>query len=238
MDVLYVVMPAYNESENVEALVADWYPVVEEHGGEGLSRLVIVDDGSRDDTYEKLLGLSQERPLMEVLTKPNGGHGPTLIFGYRHAIAQGADWIFQTDSDGQTLPSEFEGFWDVRADADAVIGVRSDRQDGLSRKFVERTLCLLLKLFFGVKVRDANAPFRLMRAPLVARYLDRLPEDFNLPNAMLTTYFVHAGDRVVWREITFRPRQGGKNFINVRRIVRIGWKALGDFNQLRKELNG
>ena len=106
MDSLYIVVPAYNESDNIEKFVNDWYPVVEAHSGDGNSRLVIINDGSKDDTYEKLLSLAETRPYLVPLTKTNGGHGPTLIYGYRYAIEQGADYIFQTDSDGQTVPSE------------------------------------------------------------------------------------------------------------------------------------
>lgn len=53
-ETLYIVVPAYNESKNVEQLVQDWYPVVEAHNGDGSSRLVIIDDGSRDNTYALL----------------------------------------------------------------------------------------------------------------------------------------------------------------------------------------
>ena len=65
------------------------------------------------------------------------GHGPTLLCGYRYAIKNKADYIFQTDSDGQTLPEEFEDFWIKRKRYDAVLGDRRDRQDGMSRVFVE-----------------------------------------------------------------------------------------------------
>ena len=51
-DFLYIVLPAYNEQENIEAVVAQWYPIVEAIGPE--SRLVVVDDGSRDKTYALL----------------------------------------------------------------------------------------------------------------------------------------------------------------------------------------
>ena len=95
--------------------------MIESHNTDGKSRLVIINDGSKDDTYEKLLSLAESRPYLIPLTKPNGGHGPTVIYGYRYAIEQGADYIFQTDSDGQTVPSEFEGFWEKRKKYDAVI---------------------------------------------------------------------------------------------------------------------
>ena len=64
-EILYIVIPAYNEEENIEQCVNDWYPVVESHDGEGSSRLVIVNDGSKDRTYEKLQELAKTRPLLK-----------------------------------------------------------------------------------------------------------------------------------------------------------------------------
>ena len=54
MNTLYIVIPAYNEAENITACVEDWYAIVERYGGEG-SRLVVIDDGSRDDTWKEIL---------------------------------------------------------------------------------------------------------------------------------------------------------------------------------------
>ena len=144
--------------------------------------------------------------------------------------------MFQTDSDGQTLPEEFPAFWDLRHEYDAVLGMRPDRQDGEARKFVENVLRGMLRVIFGVKVPDANAPFRLMKASLLRKYIDRMPEDFNLPNVMLTTYFAYFREKIAFRKITFRPRQGGTNSINIRRIIRIGIKAAADFFMLRRGL--
>lgn len=234
MDMLYIVMPAYNEEGNIDAVIRDWYPVVERHSGEGKSRLVIVNDGSKDSTLEKARSLMADRPLLEVLDKPNSGHGPTVIFAYDHAIKAGADYIFQTDSDGQTNPAEFEQFWEERNAYDAVIGSRAARQDGASRKFVEQTLLIILRMIFGVRVPDSKAPFRLMKRELLEKYLKRMPADFNLPNVMLTTYFAYYQETVKFIEITFKPRQAGTNSINIKRIVKIGWKALGDFKALKQ----
>ncbi|MEI3413041.1 MAG: hypothetical protein V8Q57_07525 [Blautia sp.] len=61
---------------------------------------------AEDNTYELLCACSKDRPLLVPLTKRNGGHGPTLLYGYRYAVDQDADYIFQTDSDGQTDPAE------------------------------------------------------------------------------------------------------------------------------------
>ena len=236
MSVLYIVIPAYNESANIKKTIEQWYPVVEKHNDEGRSRLVVINDGSKDNTYELLCTCAKDRPLLVPLTKPNGGHGPTLLYGYRYAIDQDADYIFQTDSDGQTDPAEFEQFWNQRGRYDAVIGNRTERGDGKSRKFVENVVCFLLRLIFGVKVPDANAPYRLMKADLVAQYIGKLPESFNIPNIMLTTFLVYYKEKVKFIPITFKPRQGGTNSINVKKIVKIGWQAVRDFRKLKKEM--
>lgn len=237
MNVLYIVIPAYNEEANIEKCINDWYPIVESHNGNGYSRLVIINDGSKDDTYKILQELAKTRPLLTPLTKPNGGHGSTVLYGYRYAIDHKADWVFQTDSDGQTNPAEFEQFWDNRNDYDAILGNRVVRGDGKDRKFVENTVCFLLRLIFGVKVQDANAPFRLMKASLVAKYIDKLPKDFNIPNIMFTTYFVYFHEKVLFLPISFKPREKGTNTINPKKIIKIGWKAVGDFRRLRREID-
>lgn len=203
----------------------------------GSSRLVIINDGSKDSTYDVLQEEAKTKPLLLPQTKPNGGHGSTVLYGYRFAIDNGADWVFQTDSDGQTNPAEFEEFWENRTLYDAIIGNRVVRGDGNDRKFVENTVCFLLKCFFGVKVEDANAPFRLMKTELVKKYIWKLPKDYNLPNIMFTTYFTYFHEKVKFIPLTFKPRQAGTNTINVKRIVKIGWQALGDFARLRKEIN-
>lgn len=238
-EVLYIVIPAYNEEENIETVIRDWYPVVERYSAEGQSRLVIIDDGSKDNTYQLMLDMkaTDEYPLLIALTKPNGGHGATVLYGYHYAIDQKADYIFQTDSDGQTIPNEFDAFWEKRADWDMIIGHRNHREDGISRIFVTKTLKLVLFLCFGVGVTDANTPFRLMRADTLKRYVGLIPEGFNLSNVLVSVIYAKKGLRVKYMPITFRPRQGGVNSINIPKIVRIGWKAVGDFWKFRKELS-
>lgn len=237
MDKLYIVVPAYNEAENIKNLIDAWYPVIERHNGDNSSRLVIINDGSKDNTYELVKKYTEDKPLLEALTKQNGGHGSTVLYGYRYAIQNDTDYIFQTDSDGQTNPDEFEEFWNLRTEYDAIIGNRSTRQDGESRKFVEKTLLLILKMVFHVSIPDSNAPFRLMKKELVEKYIAKMPEDFNLPNVMLTTYFAYFHEKVKFIEISFKPRQGGTNSINFKKIVKIGWKAVKDFRYLKKHIN-
>ena len=203
----------------------------------GYSRLVIINDGSTDNTYSIMKKYAETRSLLQPLSKQNEGHGATVIYGYRYAIENKADYIFRTDSDGQTDPAEFEKFWKEKEKYDAIIGKRIVCGDGKDRKFVEDIVCFLLRAIFGVKVKDANAPFRLMKASLVDKYIRKLPEDFNIPNIMFTTYFVYHHEKVKFLPITFKPRHGGKNSVNIKKIIKIGWKAIGDFRKLRKEID-
>src|SRR5687767_14632835 len=105
-------MPAYNEEANILNVVKQWHPVVQKIGSE--SRLVIVDDGSRDNTNKLLDSLIKDFPQLISLTKPNSGHGSTCLYAYRYALNNSADYVFQTDSDGQTDPEEFWQFWNLR----------------------------------------------------------------------------------------------------------------------------
>ena len=232
MSILYVVMPAYNEEENIESVVKGWYPVIA--GKDERSRLVIADSGSTDKTHQILENLKKEYSQLEILSNTGKQHGPKVIALYDYAIKHEADYVFQTDSDGQTNPDEFQKFWDMKDKYDAILGYRQVREDGKQRAFVEHVVCVLLKLYFGVKVPDANAPFRLMKTDIVKKYLYRLDSDYNLPNIMMTTYFAYYKEKLLFEKITFKPRQGGVNSINIPKIVKIGWKALHDFHMFKK----
>lgn len=233
---LFIIIPAYNEEENIEQVIREWYPIVEKYNGENESRLVIIDDGSKDSTYDIMCEYAKERPLFLPVTKPNGGHGATVLYGYKYALEQEADYIFQTDSDGQTIPEEFEQFWNEREQYDMLIGWRNHREDGFSRVFVTKVLKIVIQLCFGVSVTDANTPFRLMKAETMQKYIDLIPEDFNLSNVILSVLFVKNNCRMKFIPITFRPRQAGVNSINIRKIVRIGRKAWGDFREINRTL--
>ena len=158
---LFIVVPAYNEAENIGRLIDEWYPVVEKHNETGKNRLIVINDGSKDETLSILTNKAKNKQLLISLDKPNGGHGSAVLYGYRYAIENDADWIFQTDSDGQTNPAEFEQFWQLKEEYDAIIGSRPKREDGLSRLVVEKILLIILRIVFGVKMPDSNAPFRL-----------------------------------------------------------------------------
>ncbi len=227
-------MPAYNEEANIRTVVEQWHPVVEQIGED--SRVVIVDDGSKDATYRVLEELRATYPQLIALTKKNSGHGSTCLYAYRYAIEQGADYVFQTDSDGQTDPAEFTSFWEQRADYDFLIGARKERQDGFSRVVVTKVLKLVVMFIFGRVIEDANTPFRLMRASKLALLLKEIPQDFFLANVLVSVLAVSENMKTRWIPITFKPRQGGVNSINLKRIMKIGIKSVKDLRKVKKDI--
>lgn len=232
---LFIVMPAYNEAANIADVVAQWHPVVSKINDEDAdqaSRLVIFNDGSTDNTFSILQSLENEYPYLQAVNKENSGHGATLIEAYKHALQNDADFIFQTDSDGQTDPDEFWGFWNMRNDYDAIIGSRTTRQDGLSRVFVTKVLKAVVKRTFGIECEDANTPFRLMSAETLKENLALVPDGFNLSNVLLTVIYTKSGQKMRYIPITFKQRQGGTNSINIRSIISIGKQAVRDFKEL------
>lgn len=73
-----------------------------------------------------------------------------------------------------------------------------------------------------------------MKSEVVEKYIGRFPRNYNIPNIIFTTYFVYYNEKVLFLPISFKPRQGGKNSINVKSIIKIGIRALWDFAQFRK----
>lgn len=237
MSKVFFIMPAYNEAENIEETIEQWYSVVDRLSSEGESPiLVIANDGSKDNTFSLMQELKKKYPLFEPLDKPNSGHGATLLYLYRYSIDHGADYIFQTDSDGQTNPDEFWQMWRNRMKYDFQIGYRKGRQDGSSRVFVTKVLRLVVWLIFHVWVTDANTPFRLMQSDALKKILKVIPQDFFLSNVAISAIAVKWEYKIGWCDITFRPRQGGVNSINMKRIFKIGWKALKDFRDINSKL--
>lgn len=237
MKSLYIIIPAYNESENIREVIREWYPVVEKHNGDGTSRIVIIDDGSKDETYRIVKKTMQRMPLLECIHKENSGHAPSCMFGYRYALEHGADYIFQTDSDGQTKAAEFERFWTAKEKYDVIMGFRRQRGDGFSRLFVSRMLRVVIKACFHVDVLDANVPYRLMRADVLKDCLDLVPADYILGNVVLSVAFAKRGCYVKFLPISFVPRQGGASMYNWGRIFKIGRNSLKEFVSMNKMLD-
>ncbi len=232
-DTLYIVIPAYNEEANLEELLAGWYPMLDCAGPQ--SRILIINDGSKDGTAEILVRLQEDYPQLTYLNEENKGHGPSLIQAYTYAVEAGADYIFQTDSDNQTSPLDFPDLWMRRKAYPVCAGFRRNREDGKARVFVSKVLTAVLAIFYRVRVKDANVPFRLYRSSVLAVLLPKVSADFKLINALLMAETRKLGLLHYYHDITFSARQKGSNSINPKKIFLIGRQAIASlFRESRK----
>lgn len=235
-DILYIIIPAYNEEANLPSLIDEWYPVIERHSGGGLSRLVIIDDGSTDGTRSIAEAYSSEKDLLVVISKENGGHGQAVLYGYKYALSNNAQYIFQTDSDRQTSPDDFESFWRQRERFDAVIGNRYMREDGVSRILVSKTVSLTLAAMLHVFIKDANTPYRLMKASALSDCIKYIDDGEIIPNIMLTAVFKRKNYKILYKDIQFKARSAGKNSLDLKKISKIGSGALLRMKELDERL--
>jgi glycosyltransferase involved in cell wall biosynthesis len=179
---LALVMPTYNESECIARVVAAWR---ESLAGLGISyRMIVLDDGSRDDTAAQLDAFRSD-PAVEILHQANMGHGPTILRGYRHAVDI-AEWVFQCDSDDEISPGFLSIFWQRRGQYDAVLGIRERTRRSCGRMIISTAARLTIRLFFGPGVRDVNVPYRLIRASLLKDLVVQIPPGTFAPNVVIS----------------------------------------------------
>ena len=226
-----VIMPAYNEEEALPAVLEEWSAAAAQADGS----LAVLNDGSKDGTLELLRESQQKYPNLIVIDKPNSGHAPTCVAGYNWAIEEGFEWIFQTDSDGQTLGSEFLTAWKHRDGENFIFGYRPSRGDGFARWIISRVLRMSILTIFRTRVLDANVPFRLMKADALAPLVAKVPPDLFLGNAYLSVVVARSATPMKWMNITFEPRQGGIPSVSMKRFTSVGMKVIKDFWGLRKK---
>ena len=225
-------MPIYNEEANIEAVITEW---VQELNRLGISYVVLaINDGSRDGTGTALQRLAEKYPgSVTPINKANAGHGQACRTGYRLAVERNAEWTLQIDSDGQCDPRFFAAFWEVHDQADAVFGLRTSRDDGLSRVLISEVCRIATSLLSGIDLKDANVPYRMMRTSALQAALTKIPDDFDMQNVALTlTLKRNPALRWKYVPIHFRDRQGGTNSINLKRIAAMGWNLLTSLSKI------
>lgn len=200
-----IIMPAWNEAEIIESCVREWYDeVVSKIPG---SELIVVDDCSTDQTGAIVERLEEELPGVRcVRPMRNGGHGKALRAGFEQAMRT---YIFQTDSDRQHLPQDFWKLWALREDAEFVFGIRKRRADGAVRVAITRSMRVLNLMVWGVWVKDANCPFKLMRRDRLATVLEEIPRNCFIPMVLVSILARKMRFRVAEVEVEHLPRTGG-----------------------------
>ena len=224
-------MPVYNEQECITQVIEEWLPTFRQYA-KGFT-WCILNDGSKDNTAQILKDLAAEIPELKIIDKPNSGHGQTCVQGYKTAIENGAEWIFQIDSDGQCDPQYFEVFVAQVNQYKVQYGFRSNRQDGFKRWLVSRVVTWFVWAATGQWVRDANVPYRLMHSSTLSSVVNKIPADFYLAN-ILVAVLQQKATRIHWVNINFRERAGGEPSVKTFTFAKHGIKLYRQLRQATK----
>jgi glycosyltransferase involved in cell wall biosynthesis len=163
-----VFFPCYNDEATIARMVEVAVATLGRVGVDD-AEVIVVNDGSSDRSAAILEELMAREPLLRVVThERNRGYGGALLSGFAASTKQ---WVFYTDGDGQFDPSELELLVQRASDdVDVVQGYKLRRADGLVRAVIGRVYHRVVKLMFGLRIRDTDCDFRLIRR----RALDRV----------------------------------------------------------------
>jgi dolichol-phosphate mannosyltransferase len=226
----WLILPTYNEAENLEPVVAAARAALGPAAPEGF-RILVVDDASPDGTGAVADRLAAAHDEVEVLHRPGReGLGPAYLAGFAHALDAGAEFVFEMDADlshdAADLPRLLEP---VRAGAGLALGSRYARGGGIAdwgrlRRAVSRSGSWYAQRVLNASVRDLTGGFKCFRAE-VLRAID-LPTVRSHGYAFqveLTYRTLCAGFDVVEVPIVFRDRVHGESKMSLRIAVEAAW---------------
>jgi dolichol-phosphate mannosyltransferase len=230
----WLILPTYNEAENVEAIVAAAGEVLAGAAPAGF-RILIVDDGSPDGTGRIADGLAAEREWVQVLHRSEkNGIGPAYLAGFRHALEHGAGYVMEMDSDFSHDPADLARLLQAVYDgADLALGSRYVHGGGVSewgllRRIVSEGGSTYARLVLGLKVRDLTGGFKCFRREVLeAIHFDGVRSQGYAFQVELTYRAVQAGFKVVEVPIVFRDRQRGQSKMSWRIAAEAMWLVPG-----------
>ena len=207
--------PAYNDGGTIASLVITSMKVAATLTDD--FEVIVVNDASQDDTAKILEELARIYPdrIRIVHHQTNRGYGGALRTGFATASKE---LVFYTDGDGQYDPTEVTLLWQrMAADVDWVNGWKISRSDPLHRIIIGRIYHHIVKLLFGLKVRDVDCDFRLMRRRIVD--VVQLEKSSGVICLEMMKKFQDAGFRVAEQPVHHYHRaHGTSQFFNFPRI--------------------
>ncbi len=226
----WLILPTYNEAENLEPLVHAALPQLE---ASGLPHtMLVVDDGSPDGTGQIADRLAAELEQVQVLHRERKeGLGRAYLAGFAVALAQGADLLLEMDSDFSHDPADLPRLIAAASAADLVLGSRYVPGGGVEDwGVVRRTLsyggCLYARALLGIPVRDLTGGFKCFhRRVLETIDLNGVHADGYGFQIELTYRAVKRGFTVTEVPIRFRERRVGTSKMNARIALEAVWKV-------------
>ena len=224
-------MPVYNEEEIIAEVAESWLEVLDSLKID--YELVAIVDGATDTSEQVLRTVAERHPRLVVDVKPNSGHGPTILRGYRRGVAT-AEWVFQTDSDNEMPAAAFSELWEMRHHVDGVIGVRTSRNQSPGRRIITRAARLTARAAFGCRLADVNCPYRLMRSSALAPLLAVIPDHTFAPNVVISGMLPRSGARIAEVPVAHHDRTTGVVSILGMRVLRAAIRSFGQTVRLSR----
>jgi dolichol-phosphate mannosyltransferase len=226
----WLILPTYNEAENIESLVRAVLPQLASTGLE--HTILVVDDGSPDGTGQLADRLAQEIPQVRVLHRPQKqGLGRAYLAGFCAALAEDAELLLEMDSDFSHDPADVPRLIAAAGAADLVLGSRyvpgGGVEDwGVVRRALSRGGSAYARLLLGVPVRDLTGGFKCFhRRVLETIDLEDVHADGYGFQIELTYKAVQAGFTVAEVPIMFRERRVGHSKMTARIALEAVWKV-------------
>jgi dolichol-phosphate mannosyltransferase len=224
----WLILPTYNEAENVGPIVRAARAQLRPG-----DRILVVDDNSPDGTGAIADQLAQELPGVDVLHRPGKqGLGRAYLAGFEEALAGGAELILEMDADFSHDPADLPRLLAAAEEgADLVLGSRYVAGGSVTdwdplRKFISRGGSWYARMILGVKVRDLTGGFKCFRrSVLEALDLSAVHADGYGFQIELTYRTIKAGFHVVEIPIVFRDRRVGESKMNARIALEAVWKV-------------
>lgn len=219
-----VILPTYNERENLENFVGSLQKVFKDNGLRG--RILVVDDNSPDGTGEIADRLAERYENLSVLHRPQKqGLGPAYIAGFKQALSGDTQFIFEMDSDFSHDPAYVPSFLEAIRDADLVLGSRyvpGGRVEnwGAMRRMVSRGGGLYARFILGVPVNDLTGGLKCFRREVLeAIDLDSVSSHGYGFQIEVTYRAIQRGFQVTEIPITFSDRQKGQSKMSNRIVL-------------------
>lgn len=216
-----MVIPTYNERENIREVISRLLALKQKH-----LHILIVDDNSPDGTAGIVRSLMKKSKNIHLLLRPNGkGRGSACVDGYKKAVRMGADIIGEMDADLSHHPEELYRLQEAIKDADVVLGsrlVKGGKDEGRSyfRTWVTKASCCYTRAMLGVKVKDTNSGYRLYRKKVIERMPWREMKATHHNHVQETLYKMHLmGWKIKEVPITFSERTKGKSKVTLKHIL-------------------
>jgi glycosyltransferase involved in cell wall biosynthesis len=208
---LSIVVPCYNEAENIPVV----FPPLLEFAKERGWRVVAVDDGSRDETRALLMKMKETAQHLDVVChKLNRGYGAATKTGLR---AVETEYAVTIDADGQHRLEDVEKCYRriVETDADLVVGERVNNESGGYRSLGKWVIRTFASMLLSLPVRDLNSGMKCYRMSEAITYLDLCPDTMAFSDVILLL-MVNDRKLVSRTEIEVAPRLAGKSTIGTR----------------------